>query len=89
MSTCDANIDFMFDVDLMLFLILLTRVKFCQVALGQYPEHHFCEEVPCKLIQDFQGELEILSTTIKNRNKSLDIPYTYMDPAVLENSVAI
>ncbi|XP_074546464.1 arachidonate 12-lipoxygenase, 12R-type-like [Halichoeres trimaculatus] len=68
---------------------LLSKQSSDFVALGQYPEDHFCEEVPCKLIQDFQGELEILSTTIKSRNKGLDIPYTYMDPKVVENSVAI
>ncbi|KAJ4944072.1 hypothetical protein JOQ06_012619, partial [Pogonophryne albipinna] len=60
-----------------------------QVCLGLYPEEHFCEEVPCKLISNFQGELEILSTVIKTRNKSLEVPYTYMDPALVENSVAI
>lgn len=64
-------------------------MAFCQVPLGQYPEEHFCEEVPRKLIKDFQGELEILSTVIKTRNNSLEVPYTYMDPAMLENSVAI
>lgn len=61
----------------------------CQVGLGQYPEDHFCEEVPHKLIKVYQGELEVLSTMIRTRNKSLEIPYTYMDPALVENSVAI
>uniref|UniRef100_UPI0037E875C4 polyunsaturated fatty acid lipoxygenase ALOX15B-like n=1 Tax=Semicossyphus pulcher TaxID=241346 RepID=UPI0037E875C4 len=68
---------------------LLSKQSSDFVALGVYPEEHFFEEVPCKLIRDFQGELEVLSTLIKNRNKGLDIPYTYMDPAVVENSVAI
>ncbi|XP_059189581.1 hydroperoxide isomerase ALOXE3-like [Centropristis striata] len=59
------------------------------VALGQYPEDHFSEEVPCKLIKAFQGELQVLSAVIKARNKSLEVPYTYMDPTEVENSVAI
>lgn len=41
------------------------------------------------MIQAFQRELKLLSEAIKWRNKSLDIPYTYLDPAELENSVAI
>lgn len=62
---------------------------FLQAHLGHYPEEHFCEEVPLKLIDVFQGELEVLSAVIKTRNKGLEIPCTYLDPAVLENSVAI
>ncbi|KAM9362638.1 arachidonate 12-lipoxygenase, 12R-type-like [Symphorus nematophorus] len=68
---------------------LLSKQSSDFVRLGLYPEEHFFEEVPCKLIKEFQGELEILSTVIKTRNKSLDVPYTYMDPELVENSVAI
>ena len=60
-----------------------------QVPLGEFPEEHFSEEIPCQLIKDFQGELEKLSVAIKSRNIGLDIRYTYMDPALMENSVAI
>ncbi|XP_059184531.1 polyunsaturated fatty acid lipoxygenase ALOX15B-like [Centropristis striata] len=59
------------------------------VPLGQFPEDHFSEEVPRKLIKDFQGELDVLSKAIKARNKSLEVPYTYMDPTKVENSVAL
>ncbi|KAM7009702.1 polyunsaturated fatty acid lipoxygenase ALOX15B-like [Tautogolabrus adspersus] len=59
------------------------------VPLGQYPDEHFFEEIPCKLIKRFQGDLEIQSVTIKVRNELLDFPYTYMQPTVVENSVAI
>lgn len=65
------------------------NVPIHQVAFGHYPEEHFCEEVPHMLIRDFQGELDVLSTVIKTRNKKLDIAYTYMDPPLVENSVAI
>ncbi|TKS68301.1 Hydroperoxide isomerase ALOXE3 [Collichthys lucidus] len=68
---------------------LLSKQSSDFVALGKYPEEHFFEEVPCKLIKDFQGELEILSTVIKSRNTNLEVPYRYMDPLLLENSVAI
>ncbi|XP_059185720.1 arachidonate 12-lipoxygenase, 12R-type-like [Centropristis striata] len=68
---------------------LLSKQSSDFVALGQYPEDHFSEEVPCKLIKAFQGELQVLSAVIKARNKSLEVPYTYMDPTEVENSVAI
>ncbi|XP_037620708.1 polyunsaturated fatty acid lipoxygenase ALOX15B-like [Sebastes umbrosus] len=70
-------------------LWLLSKQSSDFVALGQYPEDHFSEEIPRKLIKDFQGELEVLSVAIKVRNKSLEVPYTYMDPMEVENSVAI
>uniref|UniRef100_A0A3Q3N136 Arachidonate 15-lipoxygenase B-like n=1 Tax=Labrus bergylta TaxID=56723 RepID=A0A3Q3N136_9LABR len=50
---------------------------------------HFFEKIPCKLIKEFQGDLEIQSVIIKVRNENLDVPYTYMNPTVVENSVAI
>ncbi|KAI9525623.1 hypothetical protein NQZ68_006172 [Dissostichus eleginoides] len=70
-------------------LWLLGKPPFDSVHLGEIPEEHFSEEIPCQLIKDFQGELEVLSAAIKARNIGLDIPYTYMDPAVMENSVAV
>uniref|UniRef100_A0A8D3BR83 Lipoxygenase domain-containing protein n=1 Tax=Scophthalmus maximus TaxID=52904 RepID=A0A8D3BR83_SCOMX len=68
---------------------LLSKQSSDFVPLGQYQEGHFSEEIPCNMIQAFQRELKLLSEAIKWRNKSLDIPYTYLDPAELENSVAI
>lgn len=68
---------------------LLSKQSSDFVGLGQYPEHHFFEDVPCKMMKDFQGELEILSTVIKTRNRNLEVPYMYFDPALVENSVAI
>lgn len=60
-----------------------------QVALGNYPEEHFTEEIPRKLIKNFQQELQVLSVTIQARNQNLEVPYTYLDPVSVENSVAI
>uniref|UniRef100_A0A3P9CVL9 Hydroperoxide isomerase ALOXE3-like n=1 Tax=Maylandia zebra TaxID=106582 RepID=A0A3P9CVL9_9CICH len=68
---------------------LLSKQSSDFVPLGQYPEEHFIEEIPRKILKDFQMELEDLSLVIKARNKRLEVPYTYMDPAELENSVAI
>ncbi|KAG7453571.1 arachidonate 15-lipoxygenase B-like [Solea senegalensis] len=68
---------------------LLSQQSSDFVPLGQYPQQRFFEETPCKLITEFQGELKILSAAIEVRNQSLDVKYTYLDPAKLENSVAI
>ncbi|XP_067439057.1 arachidonate 12-lipoxygenase, 12R-type-like [Thunnus thynnus] len=70
-------------------LWLLSRQYSDFIPLGHYPNKHFTEEIPRKWIHDFQEDLKRLSDDIKARNKSLDIPYTYLDPAVVENSVAI
>ncbi|XP_045894226.1 hydroperoxide isomerase ALOXE3-like [Micropterus dolomieu] len=68
---------------------LLSKQSLDFVPLGQYPENHFSEETPCQLIKVFQGELEVLSVTIQVRNRSLKVPYTYLDPVGVENSVAL
>ncbi|KAM6939896.1 arachidonate 12-lipoxygenase, 12R-type-like [Xenentodon cancila] len=68
---------------------LLSKQSSDFVPLGQYYEEHFGEEIPCKMIKDFQEELKVLSEAIKARNKNLEVPYTYMDPEEMENSVAI
>ena len=60
-----------------------------KVPLGQYPEEHFSEDTPIKMIRDFQGDLKVLSADIKARNKDLEIPYEYLDPEAVENSVAV
>ncbi|XP_033828565.1 arachidonate 12-lipoxygenase, 12R-type-like [Periophthalmus magnuspinnatus] len=68
---------------------LLSRQSSDFAGLGCYPDFHFSEEKPLNLIHTFQEELIQLSIKIKERNKSLEVPYTYMDPSEVENSVAI
>lgn len=68
----------------------INQHRLCQqVPLGHYPEDHFTEEIPRQLQKDYKAELDKLSITINNRNKTLEIPYTYLDPKNVENSVAI
>lgn len=69
--------------------VLLTSNQFQQVFLGHYPDRHFTEEVPRQKIKDFQKELRKLSEIIEVRNKGLSVPYSYLDPKVIENSVSI
>ncbi|XP_037112731.1 arachidonate 12-lipoxygenase, 12R-type-like [Syngnathus acus] len=73
----------------MAILWLLSKQPFDFVPLGHYPEYHYTEETPRQLQTDFKSDLDKLSITIDNRNKDLEIPYTYLDPKNVENSVAV
>ncbi|KAM3602813.1 uncharacterized protein V6R79_011270 [Siganus canaliculatus] len=59
------------------------------IPLGKYPEERFDEKTPKEIIQDFQEDLAELSEDIAERNAKLDVPYAYMDPAQIENSITI
>ncbi|XP_037112705.1 arachidonate 12-lipoxygenase, 12R-type-like isoform X2 [Syngnathus acus] len=68
---------------------LLSRQSSDFVPLGHYLEYHYTEKTLRQLQKDFKSDLDKLSITINNRNKGLEIPYTYLDPKNVENSVAI
>uniref|UniRef100_A0AAZ1WVB9 Arachidonate 15-lipoxygenase type B n=1 Tax=Oreochromis aureus TaxID=47969 RepID=A0AAZ1WVB9_OREAU len=68
---------------------LLSKQSSDRVLIGQYPEMRFTEEFPLQKIKEFQEELKKLSADIKTRNSSLDLPYIYLDPDVVENSVSL
>uniref|UniRef100_A0A3P9C8N2 Arachidonate 15-lipoxygenase B-like n=1 Tax=Maylandia zebra TaxID=106582 RepID=A0A3P9C8N2_9CICH len=68
---------------------LLSKQSSDSIFLGNYPEKHFTERFPLLKIKEFQEELKKLSADIKARNSRLALPYTYMDPEVVENSVSI
>ncbi|XP_019956753.1 polyunsaturated fatty acid lipoxygenase ALOX15B-like [Paralichthys olivaceus] len=70
-------------------LWLLSKESSDFVPVGQYPEQYFTEDFPCRQIKSFQHNLHMLSDEINYRNADLDVPYTYLDPARFENSVAI
>uniref|UniRef100_A0A8D0HKE0 Lipoxygenase domain-containing protein n=1 Tax=Sphenodon punctatus TaxID=8508 RepID=A0A8D0HKE0_SPHPU len=57
--------------------------------LGCYPDEHFVEEVPKQLIVGFQEHLAEIFQEIEERNKSLPLAYTYLDPRNIENSISI
>ncbi|XP_077428046.1 polyunsaturated fatty acid lipoxygenase ALOX15B-like [Vanacampus margaritifer] len=68
---------------------LLSRPSSDFVPLGHYPEDHFTEKTPRQLQRDFKDKLDDVSKQISMRNEGLEIPYTYLDPKSIENSVAI
>uniref|UniRef100_A0A674HAF5 Lipoxygenase domain-containing protein n=1 Tax=Taeniopygia guttata TaxID=59729 RepID=A0A674HAF5_TAEGU len=57
--------------------------------LGHYPERHFTESAPRRLIRRFRRRLRRISRQIRARNAALERPYPYLDPENIENSVAI
>ncbi|XP_051717027.1 hydroperoxide isomerase ALOXE3-like [Ctenopharyngodon idella] len=73
----------------MAVLKLLSRDCADRYPLGHFPETLFDEDVPCKLMEDFQKDLKKLSELIEERNKKLELPYTYLNPKNVDNSVAI
>ncbi|XP_034756215.1 hydroperoxide isomerase ALOXE3 [Etheostoma cragini] len=68
---------------------LLSETYTDVVPMGIYPEDRFDEPAPKQMIKEFQAELSFLSEEITNRNSQLEVPYTYLNPAEIENSVAI
>uniref|UniRef100_A0A3B4V3U7 Hydroperoxide isomerase ALOXE3-like n=1 Tax=Seriola dumerili TaxID=41447 RepID=A0A3B4V3U7_SERDU len=63
--------------------------KYTDVPLGAYPEERFDEPAPKQMIKDFQEELSYLSEEITSRNSELKVPYTYLNPTEIENSITI
>uniref|UniRef100_A0A3Q2T0S1 Arachidonate 15-lipoxygenase B n=1 Tax=Fundulus heteroclitus TaxID=8078 RepID=A0A3Q2T0S1_FUNHE len=57
--------------------------------LGNYPEQRFTDDVPLEKIKTFKEQLKKLHLQIQERNKHLELPYTYLDPKVVENSVSV
>ncbi|XP_061882795.1 arachidonate 12-lipoxygenase, 12R-type-like [Entelurus aequoreus] len=68
---------------------LLSRTPSDFVTLGHYPEDHFTEETPRQLQRKFKAELEVLTPTFKKRNIDIEIPYTYLLPNSMENSITV
>uniref|UniRef100_A0A803SX24 Arachidonate 15-lipoxygenase type B n=1 Tax=Anolis carolinensis TaxID=28377 RepID=A0A803SX24_ANOCA len=74
--------------------IILSVLWLLSIPLGNYPDQHFTEEAPKKLILAFQEELKKISKEIDKRNESLGntgvpLTYEYLYPPKIENSVSI
>ncbi|KAM9798188.1 hydroperoxide isomerase ALOXE3-like [Neosynchiropus ocellatus] len=59
------------------------------VPLGSYPEERFVEPAPKRMIEEFQKALSDLSAEVTARNSQLEIPYTYLNPVAIENSILL
>ncbi|KAM9044800.1 LOW QUALITY PROTEIN: hydroperoxide isomerase ALOXE3 [Megaptera novaeangliae] len=76
--------------NLLLFWLVSQEPK-DQRPLGTYPDEHFTEEKPLRSIAIFQSRLAQISRDIRERerNRGLELPYIYLDPPLIENSVSI
>uniref|UniRef100_A0A452URI6 Polyunsaturated fatty acid lipoxygenase ALOX15 n=1 Tax=Ursus maritimus TaxID=29073 RepID=A0A452URI6_URSMA len=74
--------------NLLLFWLVSQEPK-DQRPLGTYPDEHFTEEAPRRSIAAFQNRLAQISREIRERNQGLELPYAYLDPPLIENSVSI
>ncbi|XP_021033865.1 arachidonate 15-lipoxygenase B isoform X3 [Mus caroli] len=70
-------------------LWLLSAEPGDQRPLGHYPDEHFTEDAPRRSVAAFQRKLIQISEGIRERNRGLALPYTYLDPPLIENSVSI
>ncbi|KAM9208767.1 LOW QUALITY PROTEIN: polyunsaturated fatty acid lipoxygenase ALOX15-like [Dugong dugon] len=67
----------------------LGRYQPIMVALGQHKEEYFSGPGPKAVLKKFREELVVLDKETEIRNAKLDMPYEYLRPSLVENSVAI
>uniref|UniRef100_A0A673VZ35 Hydroperoxide isomerase ALOXE3-like n=1 Tax=Salmo trutta TaxID=8032 RepID=A0A673VZ35_SALTR len=73
----------------MAVVYLLSTQSTDNVALGNGYQDHFSEKTPLELIHETQDVLKKFNFEIQGRNVSLPLPYTYLNPNNVENSVAL
>lgn len=54
-----------------------------------YPDEHFIDKPVKEAMETFQEKLNELSTAIKTRNEGKKLPYYYLSPDRIPNSVAV
>ena len=57
--------------------------------LGTYPPELFVENEAKAAVEKFRNRLEEIEKEIKERNEDLDVPYTYLLPSRIPNSITI
>lgn len=60
-----------------------------QLFLGMYPEEHFIETPVKEAMARFRKKLDTIVSVIAERNKKKKLPYYYLSPDRIPNSVAI
>uniref|UniRef100_A0A8C8INB3 Arachidonate 12-lipoxygenase n=1 Tax=Oncorhynchus tshawytscha TaxID=74940 RepID=A0A8C8INB3_ONCTS len=60
-----------------------------QVPLGQYPEQYFTEPQAQEVIDRFRKELKDIEEHILSQNQGLELPYLFLLPSRIENSITI
>lgn len=67
----------------------LGRLQPDMVPLGHHKEKYFSDPRTKAVLSQFQADLEILEKEITARNQQLDLPYEYLKPSRIENSITI
>ncbi|XP_062851193.1 polyunsaturated fatty acid 5-lipoxygenase isoform X2 [Trichomycterus rosablanca] len=67
----------------------LSQFQDNELFLGMYPEEHFIEKPVKNALETFRNKLAELSKIIKNRNEGKKLPYYYLSPDRIPNSVAV
>lgn len=68
-----------------LYVFLIPFKRF----LGDYTDGGFTDMAAREAILRFQGKLNRISRSIKLRNESLEVPYTYLLPERVPNGIGI
>ncbi|XP_052050449.1 polyunsaturated fatty acid lipoxygenase ALOX12 isoform X3 [Apodemus sylvaticus] len=67
----------------------LGRLQPDMVPLGRHKEKYFSDPRTKVVLSQFQADLENLEKEITARNEQLDLPYEYLKPSRIENSITI
>nr|XP_046267353.1 polyunsaturated fatty acid lipoxygenase ALOX15B [Scatophagus argus]XP_046267354.1 polyunsaturated fatty acid lipoxygenase ALOX15B [Scatophagus argus] len=93
MVTEDDIMSFLPDVSstcrVLTVLSLLSQPVANFVPLCHYKEAVFRDGAPRRLVEKVQAELRAISDDITERNSQLELPYPYLNPGLIENSVSI
>ncbi|XP_067270689.1 polyunsaturated fatty acid 5-lipoxygenase-like [Pseudorasbora parva] len=67
----------------------LSQFQDKELFLGQYPDVYFTEQPVVEAAEAFHQRLAEVTNIIKSRNENLNVPYWYLSPERIPNSVAI
>lgn len=72
-----------------LCVVLFSSYLSPQIPLGHYVEEYFTEPRAKELIHTFQKDLKIIEEKILEDNQGVELPYLYLCPTHIENSITI
>nr|XP_006009318.1 PREDICTED: arachidonate 5-lipoxygenase [Latimeria chalumnae] len=67
----------------------LSQFQDNELFLGMYPDEHFIEKPVKEAMEKFRENLDKISSSISERNKNKKLPYYYLSPDRIPNSVAV
>uniref|UniRef100_A0A3P8SF63 Lipoxygenase domain-containing protein n=1 Tax=Amphiprion percula TaxID=161767 RepID=A0A3P8SF63_AMPPE len=89
--TEDDILSFLPDVNSTCRVLMTLEMLVClplQVPLCHYNEAIFADGAHRRLVEEVQAQLAAISKDIVKRNSRLELPYPYLCPSHIENSVA-